>query len=88
VYLLVDPANGEILYVGEGAGLRFAAHLRDGEQIVGDDAVSDGELGGRDEAKQEPSMTLRPEQTGRRAGRRVALPIQGSSGVVTVGPHG
>ena len=35
VYLLVDPENNEIFYVGKGTGLRYAAHFED--TLVGDD---------------------------------------------------
>lgn len=35
VYLLVDPKNNEIFYVGKGTDLRYAAHFED--TLVGDD---------------------------------------------------
>ena len=41
VYLLVDPADGEIFYVGKGTSWRFADHLE--EQAVGDDMGSPDE---------------------------------------------
>jgi hypothetical protein len=45
VYLLIDPRNDQIFYVGKGTGLRFASHLE--EQIVGGEQPSPDELGAK-----------------------------------------
>lgn len=45
VYLLVDPQNDEVFYVGKGQGWRFTAHLKD--DVLGNDAISDEEAGAK-----------------------------------------
>ena len=43
VYLLIDPRNDEVFYVGKGKGSRILAHL-EGESDVGDDAPEKDKL--------------------------------------------
>ena len=37
VYRLIDPRNGETIYVGKGQGDRVFAHIRDEQNLDGDD---------------------------------------------------
>lgn len=40
VYRLIDPRNGETFYVGKGQGNRVFAHIRDEQNLGGDDLVN------------------------------------------------
>ena len=40
VYRLIDPRNGEIFYVGKGQGNRVFSHIRDQQDLEGDELTN------------------------------------------------